>query len=106
MRRRMFCGTLNAIAELLPWGHTWRRSMLYRRGDVWHYDFTVAGRRQRGTTRESSESRARKVESKLIAQAEQRGTSAVLRRAPLLSDFAPRFLNWVDQARDLAPTTR
>jgi integrase len=80
--------------------------MLYRRGDVWHYDFTVAGRRQRGTTRESSESRARKVESKLIAQAEQRGTSAVLRRAPLLSDFIPRFLNWVDQARDLAPKTR
>jgi hypothetical protein len=42
--------------------------MLYRRGNIWHYDFTIAGRRQRGSTRQSSESRARKVESKLIAQ--------------------------------------
>jgi hypothetical protein len=77
--------------------------MLYRRGKTWHYDFTVAGQRQRGSTHESSQSRARKVESKLIAEAEQKGPSAVLRRAPLLSDFAPRFLNWVDQARGLAP---
>jgi len=80
--------------------------MLYRRGKTWHYDFTVAGRRQRGPTHETSESKARKIESKLIAEAEQRGPSAVLRRAPLLSEFAPRFLNWVDQARGLAPNTR
>jgi integrase len=80
--------------------------MLYRRGNTWHYDFTVAGQRHRGSTRESSESKARKVESKLIARAEQMGASAVLRHAPVLSDFAPRFLNWVDQARGLAPKTR
>ena len=78
--------------------------MLYRRGNTWHFDFTVAG--QRGSTRESSESRARKVESKLMAEAEKGGPSAVLRRAPLLSDFAPRFLSWVDQSRGLAPKTR
>src|SRR5882762_4377111 len=59
MPRRTFCDTLNRIAELLPCGHTWRRNMLYRRSNVWHYDFTVAGRRQRGTTDEVSESRAR-----------------------------------------------
>jgi len=53
-----------------------------------------------------SRSRARKVESKLISRAEEMGPSAVLRRAPLLSDFAPRFLNWVDQAPALAPKTR
>ena len=80
--------------------------MLYRRGKTWHYDFTVAGRRQRGTTDQTSESRARKVESKLIAEAERRGPSAVLRRAPLLCDFAPRFLEWVDHARHLAPKSR
>jgi hypothetical protein len=48
--------------------------MLYRRGKTWHYDFTVAGHRQRGTTHQTSESRARKVESKLIEEAERRGT--------------------------------
>jgi integrase len=80
--------------------------MLYRRGKTWHYDFTVAGRRQRGTTRQTSKSRARKVESKLIEEAERRGPSAVLRRAPLLCDFAPRFLDWVDHARHLAPKSR
>ena len=80
--------------------------MLYRRGKTWHYDFTVAGSRQRGTTHQTSESRARKVESKLIEEAERRGPSAILRRAPLLSDFAPRFLEWVDHARHLAPKSR
>lgn len=80
--------------------------MLYRRGKTWHYDFTVADRRQRGTTHQTSESRARKVESKLIEEAERRGPSAVLRRAPLLCYFAPRFLEWVDHARHLAPKSR
>ncbi len=80
--------------------------MLYRRGNVWHYDFMVAGRRQRGTTYESSESRARKIESKLVAKAEERGPGAVLRRAPLLGDFGQRFMEWVQHARDLAPKTR
>src|SRR5438309_938761 len=98
MPRRTFWSTLTAIAELLPCGHTWRRKMLYRRGNIWHFDFTVAGKRQRGSTHELSESRARKIESKMIARAEQMGPSVVLRRAPLLSVFAPRFLNWVDQS--------
>jgi integrase len=80
--------------------------MLYKRTNVWHYDFTVGGKRHRGSTRQSSESKARKVESKLISRAEEMGPSAVLRRAPLLSDFAPRFLTWVDQAPALAPKTR
>jgi integrase len=80
--------------------------MLYRRGKTWHYDFTVADRRQRGTTHQTSESRARKIESKLMEEAERRGPSAVLRRAPLLCNFAPRFLDWVDHARHLASKSR
>lgn len=80
--------------------------MLYRRGSVWHYDFTVAGKRHRGSTRQSSESKARRVESKLISRAEQMGPSVVLRRAPLLSAFGPRFLSWVEQAPSLAAKTR
>ena len=80
--------------------------MLYRREKYFHYDFTVAGKRFRGSTRQTSESRARKVESKLIAKAEQSGPSAVLRRAPLLSVFGPRFLSWVNDGRGLAANTR
>lgn len=80
--------------------------MLYRRGNIWHYDFAVAGKRQRGSTRETSASRARKVESKLISRAEQMGPSAVLRRAPLLASFAPRFTNWFEDAPSLSPNTR
>ena len=80
--------------------------MLSRRGKTWHFDFTVAGIRKRGTTRQTSESKARKIESKLMEEAERRGPSAVLRRAPLLCDFAPRFLEWVEHARHLAPKSR
>jgi integrase len=71
-----------------------------------HYDFTVAGRRFRGSTRQTIESRARKIESKLIAKAEQNGPSVILRRAPLLSAFGQRFLNWVNDGRGLADNTR
>lgn len=35
---------------------------LYKRGDVWHYDFTVKGRRYRGSTNLRSKTAARKVE--------------------------------------------
>jgi integrase len=80
--------------------------MLYKRSNIWHYDFAVGGKRHRGSTRQSSESIARKVESKLIARAEEMGPSAVLRRAPVLAHFSPRFLNWVAQAPALAPKTR
>jgi integrase len=80
--------------------------MLYRRKKYFHYDFAVAGKRFRGSTRQTSESKARKVESKLIAKAEQSGPSAVLRRAPLVSVFGPRFLNWVKDGRGLAANTR
>lgn len=78
---------------------------LYRREKFWHYDFTVAGRRYRSSTGEESESRARRVESKKIAEAETRGPSLVLRKAPRLADIGPRFLQWVDAGRGLAANT-
>jgi integrase len=80
--------------------------MLYRRGKYFHFDFTVAGKRFRGSTQQTAESAARKVESKLIEKAEQNGSSAVLRRAPLLSVFGPRFLKWINEGRGLAHNTR
>lgn len=80
--------------------------MLYRRGEYFHYDFTVAGKRFRGSTGQTAEWKARSVESKLLAKAEEAGPSVVLRRAPLLSAFGARFLKWVNESRGLASNTR
>lgn len=78
---------------------------LYKRGRIWHYDFAIAGRRYRGSTREENEERARKIEAVLIGRAAQREPSLLPRRAPLLSDFSARFLEWVD-ASPLEPKSK
>ena len=55
---------------------------LYKRGRIWYYDFAIAGRRYRGSTREENEKRAQKVESVLIGRAAQREPSLMPRRTP------------------------
>jgi hypothetical protein len=45
------------------------------------------------------------VESKLKVNLEQEQTPLVISRSPLLSDFAPRFLAWLDSSH-LTPGTR
>lgn len=79
--------------------------MLYRRRSTWHYDFTLGGQRYRGSTKEKSRIRAEMVESKLKVDLEQEQTPLVISRSPLLSDFAPRFLAWLDSSH-LMPGTR
>jgi len=69
---------------------------LYKRGGIWHYDFAMAGRRSRGSTKERVLSRARKIEALLMAEAKEKGSSLIPRRAPLLLEFAVRFLQWVE----------
>ncbi|MBZ5648674.1 MAG: site-specific integrase [Acidobacteriia bacterium] len=78
---------------------------LYKRGRTWHYDFSMAGERYRGSTKETALSRARIVEALLMAEAKERGKSSVPRRAPILSEFANRFLTWVDGS-DLEPGSK
>src|SRR5579864_4309793 len=47
----MFSLTSTEAAVLLPCGQTWRKCVsLYKRGGAYHYDFTVFGRRYRGST--------------------------------------------------------
>ena len=46
---------------------------LYKRNEVWHYDFFLAGRRYRGSTKEKSATRARIIESAIIADVKNRG---------------------------------
>lgn len=71
---------------------------LYKRGGVWHYDFTMDGRRYRGTTKESVPSRARMIEAKLMQEAKQRKLT-VQRRTLTLAEFSKRFLVWVESTR-------
>ncbi len=68
---------------------------LYKRGPIWHYDFALAGKRYRGSTGETSQARAAKIEAVLMGRASQREPSLLPHRAPILSDFAVRFLEWV-----------
>jgi integrase len=85
----------------------WRKNdMLYKRGSVFHYDFAVGGRRYRGTTREKSGTRARKLESLLMAQAVERKLPAGMRRAPTLRELGARFNEWLLVSQLTANTVR
>ena len=62
------------------------------------YDFTVRGRRYRGSTQETKSVRALKVVSLKLASALE-NTDPLPSRPTALGDFAERFLAWVDSAR-------
>lgn len=78
---------------------------LYKRGNTWHYDFTSDGQRFRGSTKETVQSRARTVESLLMAEARERGRTLISKRAPVLSEFSQRFFQWVE-AGQLEPKSK
>ncbi len=78
---------------------------LYKRGGVYHYDFTVFGRRYRGSTHKSDVAAARRFERDLIGKTEQGLEPKTIRRIPALREAAERFLALVD-ASDLAPKTK
>src|SRR2546430_2545183 len=69
---------------------------LCRRGTVWHYDFLYRGNRYRGATQQTNRHRARKGEALLMLQAREKQRLIRTSRVPSLSEFAPRFLNWVE----------
>jgi len=74
---------------------------------VYHYSFYVDGRRYRGSTKTSKLQEARSKESALITEIIERGSLTQIRprHIPLLRDFAPRFLAWVENAK-LESSTR
>lgn len=72
---------------------------VYKRGETWHYDFMVAGRRYRGSTKEHTRSRARMIEAMLIANVREQRPSLIPKRAPIVREFASRFLTWVDNSQ-------
>jgi integrase len=74
---------------------------LHKRGDTYHYHFWINGKRYRGSTKQTNLAAARRVESLLIAQAEQKGDILLSKRSPLLRDFSVQFLGWVDNKSGL-----
>ncbi len=80
---------------------------LYRRkdSDVFWYDFSVGGRRFRGSTQEGVLARARQVESILINEAKRRGRLVAQTKIPLLREYAARFLDYIEQT-PLDPDTK
>lgn len=67
-----------------------------KRGKYFHYQFMIDGRPYRGTTKETVKSRAQQFEALLIAEIRTTGGNVNLRRAPVLREFAKRFLAFVD----------
>lgn len=68
------------------------------------YDFTVAGRRYRGSTKEINEKRAGAIAAIKMSQVID-GKDPLPRRAPQLAKFSERFLKWVEGAK-LEPKTK
>lgn len=74
---------------------------LYRRknSSVFWYDFTEAGIRYRGSTKEKTFSRARSVESELITKARNRQLSPIAKKTPMFREFAETFTEFVTNMR-------
>ena len=73
--------------------------LLRKKGSKFYwYDFTVAGRRYRGSTKESNRNRAGSIAAIKLAQVTE-GKDPLLRKAPRLVEFSQRFLEWVKGAK-------
>ena len=62
------------------------------------YDFTVRGRRYRGSTQETKSGRTVKAASLKLASVIE-GTDPLPSKLSVFSDFAERFQTWVDDGR-------
>lgn len=69
-----------------------------RKSKYYWYDFTVAGRRYRGSTKESNKTRADAIAALKLANATE-GRDPLPRKAPVLQEFAGRFLEWVKNVK-------
>jgi integrase len=77
---------------------------LFQRGKVWYYLFYLNGKRFRGSTKTKNLKRATRIYAHARVRAES-GESLKPQRAPVIQNFVPRFLEWVDKTM-LEPKTR
>jgi integrase len=80
------------------------RVSLFRRGKTYHYDFGINGRRYRGTTKATTETKAEQVLKRLIAAAQQ-GQLQESRRVLRMCELEPRFTKFVGGS-SLDPDTK
>jgi integrase len=78
---------------------------LYKRGRFWHYEFQVNGNRYRGSTKQTTQTRARQVEIHKMREAQENGYSPAPRKPPILRDFAAVVLRRFDNS-SLDPDTK
>ena len=78
---------------------------LYKRGRFWHYEFQVNGNRYRGSTKQTTETRARQIEVRKMQEAQENGYSPIPRKAPILRDFAAAVLRTFEDS-SLDPDTK
>jgi integrase len=69
-----------------------------RKSKFYWYDFTVGGRRYRGSTKESNKARAGAIAALKLANAIE-GRDPLPRKAPGLLEFSGRFLEWVKNVK-------
>jgi len=69
-----------------------------RKSKFYWYDFTVRGRRYRGSTQETKAERASKVAGLRLAQVME-WTDPLPKKPSTLAEFSERFLNWITDAR-------
>jgi hypothetical protein len=69
-----------------------------KKSKFYWYDFTVGGRRYRGSTKETNKTRAGALAALKLAQATE-GRDPLPRKAPGLLEFSGRFLDWVHNVR-------
>jgi integrase len=82
--------------------------MIFRRSKsvFYWYDFTVAGGRYRGSTKQTSKTAAQQYESVLMAQIVEQGPSALPKKAPAFRDFVPCFRRYIEKHNNLAPKSK
>ncbi len=69
-----------------------------RKSKFYWYDFTVGGRRYRGSTKEGNKTRASAIAALKLAKSTE-GRDPLPRKAPGLMEFSGRFLQWVHNAK-------
>jgi len=70
-----------------------------KKSKFYWYDFTVAGKRYRGSTKETNRVRAESIASIKLAQVVIDGKDPLPRKSPWLNEFSDRFLRWVREAK-------
>ena len=79
---------------------------LYKRGGIWHYAFTVKGKRFRGSTDESNKYLAGLVEGNKFKAAREKWVNALRGVCPTLLEQGAEFTKWIEDTHSIEPKTK